>query len=168
MRCFPAMLAFLVLLPCAAMAAPQAGRALTVDLAERNVDITTGFDGAELVLFGVKQQPGDIAVVIKRPTHKMVERHKRPVMGAWMNRESAAFANVPVYYDLAVSRAEDRLAPEDLRRDNEIGLDSLQFIYLGAEDSALAERFREALIRNKQAQGHFPLEPKKIQFLNNN
>lgn len=149
-------------------AARAAPRALTVDLAARSVDITTGFDGAELILFGVRQQPGDIALVIHGPGHTMVVRHRQPVMGIWMNRESATFANVPVYYDFALSRPEAALAPQDVRTENGIGLDGLRFIYLGRDDPGTEARFREALVRNKQAQGHFPLEPKRITFLGDN
>lgn len=158
----------LCLLSPPAAAASSDTRAFAVDLAEGSVDITTGFNGAHLNLFGVKEREGDIAVVIHGPNHQMVVRHKRPFMGIWMNRESATFANVPVYYDLALSRPESVIASEAVRRDNEIGLDSLQFIYLGQDDPDMAGRFREALIRNKQAEGHFPLDPRKITFLSRN
>lgn len=152
-------------LSCAASAA-ETRRPLTVDLAEKSVNITTGFTGAEISLFGMKGQPGDIAVVVQGPRRHMVVRYKSQVMGIWMNRTAVDFRNVPVYYDLALSRAERYLAaPEELRHLG-IGLDALDFEASGAQSPEDADRFREALIRNKQVHGHFLLEPKNIVFLN--
>ncbi len=144
------------------------GNDLTVDLAEKSVNITTGFTGANLSLFGVKEQAGDIAIVIEGPSRRMVVRRKGQAAGIWMNVDSVNFLNVPVYYDLALSRAEHDIAAADILREQEIGLDSLNFEPVNREDVEVALRFREALIRNKQAQGHFPLEPKDIIFLSNN
>ena len=79
---------------------------LSVDLAEDHVDITTGFTGSRVVLFGIKETPGDVAVTISGPDRKMVVRRKEQVFGLWINRKSAEFLDVPVYYDYALSRPE--------------------------------------------------------------
>jgi uncharacterized protein (TIGR02186 family) len=141
-------------------------KVLTVDLAEGSVDITTGFDGAHLVLFGMKEKPGDLAIVISGPDYSTVVRQKEDILGMWMNRKSVGFTNVPAYYDYALSVPESELAPVEILQEQGIGLGGLNFIYTGKEDNDVAERFREALIRNKQAQDHYPLEPEKIVFLN--
>lgn len=163
-----AALAFLLLLFCALPAAAQMGNQLTVDLAEKSVNITTGFTGANLSLFGVKEQAGDIAIIIVGPERRMVVRRKDQVAGIWMNRESVSFYNVPVYYDLALSRAEREIASAEVLEMQGVGLDALNFEPVGREDEEEVGRFKEALIRNKQIQGHFPLEPKNIVFLSNN
>lgn len=152
----------------AASARAQLSNQLTVDLAEKSVNITTGFTGANLSLFGMKEQAGDIAIVILGPERRMVVRRKDQIMGIWMNNDAVTFYNVPVYYDLALSRGEREIAdPEVLRRQG-IGLDALNFEPVGRENVEEVQRFKEALVRNKQLQGHFPLEPKDIIFLNNN
>lgn len=147
-------------------ASARADDDFAVELAAPSVDITTGFSGAHVALFGVKEGEGDVAVVVRGPGHNMVVRRKQPVLGVWMNRESAHFSNVPVYYDLALSRPENVIAADDVRQENQIGLDSLRFVYMGTDGADREGLFREALIRNKQVQGHFPLEPAKITFLN--
>lgn len=141
---------------------------LTIDLAQRSVNITMGFSGANLSLFGVKDQPGDIAIIIKGPERRIVVRRKDQVAGIWMNRESVAFRNVPVYYDLALSKPERDMAATDLLQEHGIGLDALNFHALGHDKPETVRTFREALIRNKQIEGYFPLEPKNILFLNDN
>ena len=146
-------------------AAAQDSGMLTVDLAEDNVNITTGFNGAKLSLFGVKKKQGDIAIVVKGPQRKIVVRRKDQILGIWTNRKSLTFRNVPVYYDIASSKPVNEMAPLDILETNEIGLDYLDFEPIGGRRDDQVEPFKEALIRNKQTVGHYPLEPRKIVFL---
>jgi len=161
------LIAILLLVPGYALA-QITGNDLTIDLAEKSVNITTGFTGASLSLFGVKEQTGDIAIVIQGPERRMVVRRKDQVAGVWMNRKSVRFLNVPSYYDIALSRAEHDLASPDVMRSEGVGLDALNFEPAGTETPEDIQLFREALIRNKQIDGNFPLEPKDVIFLNNN
>lgn len=154
---------------CSSLAMAQAGRLLTINLADDKVNITTGFNGARLALFGVKKQAGDIAIVVQGPPRRMVVRRKDQVMGMWMNRDSLNFRNVPVYYDFALSKSAQSLAPAALLAEHNIGLNAMDFDpVVGRTEKETLERFKEALVRNKQRQGHFPLEPKNIVFLDNN
>lgn len=154
-----------------AFATPAAAKSydngiVTVDLASDHVDITTGFNGARLALFGMKREEGDIAVVIRGPSRSMVARHRKQVMGVWTNYASVVFGDVPVYYDLAVGRPLAAIAAPDILREQGIGLDSFTFSHFGREDAETVKAFREGLIRNKQSQGHYPLSPRNIVFLN--
>ena len=72
------LIAILLLVPGYALA-QITGNDLTIDLAEKSVNITTGFTGASLSLFGVKEQTGDIAIVIQGPERRMVVRRKDQV-----------------------------------------------------------------------------------------
>lgn len=138
---------------------------VTVDLAEDHIDITTGFTGSRVVLFGVREDPGDIAVTISGPARKMVVRRKEQTLGLWMNRGAVQFLSVPVYYDYALSRPENALAPPEELRRNAIGLDALDFDPVWEDDPAESARFKEGLIRTRQAQGLYPLEPKPVEFI---
>jgi uncharacterized protein (TIGR02186 family) len=60
---------------------------------------------------------------------------------------------------------ENLIANPEVLRHHQIGLDSLQFRHRGREDPETLRRFREALIRNKQIEGHFPLDPEQVTFL---
>ena len=164
-RIFPFVFLGTFFLSVAALAQNHNG-ALTIDLAEKSVNITAGFTGARLALFGVKEDDGDIAIVIKGPERHMVVRRKDQLMGVWMNRETVRFRNVPVYYDLALSKQTSRLSSRETLLQYGIGLDALSFEPVGRESPEDIGRFREALIRNKQIQGYFSLEPRNIIFLN--
>ena len=157
---------FFLLFPLGALAQ---NNILAVDLAEDHVDITSGFNGAQLVLFGVKDKPGDVAVVIRGPRHTIAVRRKEQVAGMWLNRRAMKFRNVPLYYDYALSRPEKQLSKGDNLKEAGIGLDALYFTPDdSSEDAQYIQNFQEAMIRTKQTQGLYPLKPKGVKFLQNN
>lgn len=160
------LIACLILAPSLVMAQTAVtGRSLSVNLAADHVDISLGFNGADLSLFGVKNKPGDIAIIVRGPEQTVVVRRKSKALGIWMNTHSVEFLNVPVYYDLAVSVPESELAPRDILKKNRIGLDALDLGVEKNESETTLDNFREALIRNQQAGGHFPLTPKPVTFI---
>lgn len=140
---------------------------LSIDLARDHVDITTGFGGTTLILYGVKQREGELAVVLQGPEREMVVRHKDTVMGVWVNRSSMKFRRVPVYYDYALHIDTIKTLSSLERHQMGIGLSALRFTPdKRGESFKYIQGYQEALIRNKQAQGMFPVKAKKIKFLN--
>lgn len=139
---------------------------LTIDLAKDHVDITAGFVGSSVTLYGVAKNAGDIAVTLSGPERHMIVRRKGSVGGAWINRHYMVFRHVPVYYDYALSAPE--VAQDEELQALRIGLDVMTFkpdTKNGTSREVL--NFQEALIRNKQQQGLYPLHPKDITFLGN-
>ncbi len=140
-------------------------KSLVVDLASDHVDITTGFGGADVTLFGkTNVQDAQVAIVIQGPQKQVVVRKKGSVFGAWVNTQYIRFRNVPLFYDYAsnVTKPENRA----VMRENEIGLGGLHFTadYSDGDEEYL-QNFREALIRNKQEQNLFPTGGKAVRFL---
>ncbi len=139
---------------------------LFIDLAQDRVEITTGFDGAELVLHGVKKPGGEIAVVIRGVTRPMVVRMKERILGMWINKAHVKFKEVPVYYDYALSDLNYNPELEAVLNKNNIGLDALNFDPKGGiKKIKKIKDFQEALVRNKQLEGLFPKRPQKIILL---
>jgi len=141
---------------------------LNISLAEKSIDITTGFDGARIILYGTRKAAGDIAVIIRGPDQNMVVRRKARLLGIWMNSKSVTFKDVPGYYDLALSRPARDIAPFNMLHRYNIGLDALDFETDDSEDPELVSAFREALIRNQQGKGLFPMEAQPINFIEEN
>lgn len=139
----------------------QAQRAaLTVDLAQGHVDITTGFNGTNLIAYAMTGARGELIITLRGPERTMIVRRKTPVLGAWVNAQSIEFHRVPGYYDYART-SPVREMPEDIR--NRFGLSGLDFYPEDRLPEAQERQFREALIRNKQTQGLFPLQGRAIQ-----
>lgn len=139
---------------------------LTIDMSSNQVGITTGFSGASFSVFGMNQIEGDVAIIVEGPPRSLVVRRKDNVAGLWMNRQSVRFINIPIYYDLALSTPSLSMAQRPMLEKYHIGLDVLKLEYRGKHDKQSINSFREALVRNKQLQGVFSLEPRKIEFLN--
>jgi uncharacterized protein (TIGR02186 family) len=161
-------LALLFLIFTASVAVAQTaitGRSLVVNLAADHVDISIGFNGADITLSGVKNRPGQLAVIVRGPEQTTVVRRKTKTLGVWMNTHSVEFLNVPVYYDFAVSVPERELAAPEVLRKYNIGLDALDIRVEKNEDPQTLDSFKEALVRNQQAGGHFPLSPKPVKFI---
>lgn len=141
-------------------AAPGAARAqeevpLVAALSRTDIEVTTGFTGASLVVFGSTEQPigpgGDEIIVVARgPTRPIVVRRKVSVAGVmWVNGPSARFAQVPGYYVVTGTRPAWQILPEEERQRNALGLDSLPLVSTGARSPA----FRAALLDLERRSG---------------
>jgi uncharacterized protein (TIGR02186 family) len=156
---------FCLLMISAASSAMAQAKPLIVDLAHNRVDITTGFNGTRVVLFGTASEPdSDIVVTLMGPQKTMVMRRKGHVMGAWINRSSVEFRRVPSYYDYATTAADSALGDADFLRAHSIGIDNLDFYAEDGDVDSVAEQFREALIRNMRTKGFYPLKPQTLSY----
>ena len=139
---------------------------LVVDLSSPIVRITTGFAGADLLLFGAKQGEGDIIVVVRGPWETQTVRRKDRVLGVWVNTEQMVFEDVPSYYWVASNKPiEDLLSFED-RDINQIGLADLTLTPADENaDPTKAIAYRDALIRNKIVSRLYSEAPEQILFV---
>ena len=128
---------------------------LVADLSEDLIAITTGFTGAEVLLFGATEGVGDIIVVVRAPESQVVVRRKARVGGVWINADTLAFDKVPGFYYVAASQPLAELLPEPVLEREQIGAENLavQPLTSASEDEITA--FAAALIRNKQRVGLF-------------
>lgn len=145
-------------------------RPLNLDLAQDHVNITTGFTGSVLSIFGTRQGRGDVVVVLEGPSKDSIVRRKENVAGAWVNRSWLKFKDIPVYYDYANSRLDEkRLLPERELFSNHIGLDSFKSkMEFNRYDTETIKDFQSALVRNKQERKLFPLQSQKVVFIDDN
>jgi len=133
----------------AVLAVPAAAQApLVADLSSREIAITTGFSGAELLLFGAVEGRGDIVVVVRGPRRALTVREKNRVAGVWVNADSRQFIDMPAYYRVAATRPLDRFAPRALLERYEIGEEHLQFTVTTGETDADLAAFRAGFLRN--------------------
>ncbi|HUC62103.1 MAG TPA: TIGR02186 family protein [Alphaproteobacteria bacterium] len=147
--------------------APEPARAqqLVADLSSHLVAVTTGFTGANVLLFGAVEGEGDVVVVVRGPDEEVVVRHKDRIAGIYINRERMTFPRVPSYYLVASNRPLDQIAsPGEFAR-QEIGLPALHLNPQGAHPPALDAKFRAALIRNKMDEGLYSSGVAKVEFL---
>ncbi|TDH58571.1 hypothetical protein E2C06_31845 [Dankookia rubra] len=141
------------------LVSPAAARAqeapLVAALSRTDIEVTTGFTGASLVVFGSTEQPigpgaDEVLVIARGPTRPVVVRRKVSVAGLiWVNGPSARFDQVPGYYVISGSRPAWQILPEEERQRNALGLDSLPLTSTGARSPA----FRAALLELERNSG---------------
>ena len=141
---------------------------LAIDLSSSHVDVTSGFDGTTVSLFGVHEGPGEVAVVVRGPAKDMSVRRKENFLGAWVNRGWMSFKDAPVYYYYALSGEPAKMAPAKILKDNGIGLDSIPFKSSGWIGEDRRKEFLQALIRNKQNDALYSKAPGVVKELGQN
>lgn len=129
-----------------------AAPSLIADLSSKEIAITAGFSGTELLLFGALEGEGDVVVVVRGPLRRELVRRKSRVAGIWVNGKTIAFDNVPAYYRVASTAPLDRVASDRSLARFGIGAGRIGFTSVGSDPAPVVAVFREALLRNKRKQ----------------
>ena len=130
MRCAKlAMFAILLGLCAAASAIPAqaAPNHVVADLSEDLVEITSGYHGTELLLFGAyRGMPGDDLILeVRGPSTNLLQRRKEKKAGIWVNVETVKWMAVPSFYHLFSTRPLTEIASSKALGDVRIGADTL-------------------------------------------
>lgn len=139
-----------VILLLLAVAGPARGQTLTADLSSHVIGITTGFDGASLVLFGTTDKPGDIIVTVRGPPAELTVRRKEKILGVWINGSSAVFRDAPSFYAVAASHPLAEIASRDSMVRHSIGLDNVKLQPSTPIPEPQLSAFRAALLKSHE------------------
>jgi uncharacterized protein (TIGR02186 family) len=159
------MLALGVALTGPGAAAPVRAQALVADLSNHLVAITTGFTGADILLFGAVEGTGDVVVTVRGPARDESVRRRVRVAGLWVNGAEARFHNVPVFYAVFASRPPADMITEEIAEIHQIGTENLALRSDSPRTTAELDEFRKALIRAKERQGLYQSTPGRLVFL---
>jgi uncharacterized protein (TIGR02186 family) len=144
------------------MMSPAHSEPLIADLSEHLVAITTGFTGAEVLLFGAIEGEGDLVVVVSGPPQTAEVRRKESVVGIWLNNAQVSFENAPAYYQILATREIGDWLPQTIRERHKIGVEFLRLTPSGDLSPEESKAFTAAFIRNKERMGHYRFTEGKI------
>ncbi|MDF1790810.1 MAG: TIGR02186 family protein [Thalassobaculaceae bacterium] len=146
----------------------RAQQDLVADLSDHLVAITTGFTGADVLLFGAIEGEGQIVVTVTGPRGDVTVRRKERVVGVWANVESVTFVNAPSFYAVASTEPLENVANADIRQRQQIGIENIAMHPDDREvDPGTAAIFRAGLVRNKRAAGLYSDAALPITVLSN-
>lgn len=153
----------LILLLSATIASAQNVPKLVPDVSQRQINIQSGFTGADMLLFGAIIYPRgvapagqiDVAVVLRGPTRAITLREKQKFAGIWLNADSTDFRSVPAYYAIASSRPLSQIVDSKTAAIYELGLDKLQLSPTGEVDATEQRRFVGGLVDLNRRNGLF-------------
>lgn len=168
MKWFLALALMFLPLSLSAQAVPK----LVPDVSQRQINIQSGFTGAELLLFGAIIYPRgvapegqvDVAIVLRGPARPITLREKQKIAGIWINADSSDFRSVPVYYAIASSRPLRNIVDSKTAAIYELGLDKLQLSPSGEVDAKEQRRFSNGLVDLKQRNGLFRQEAGSVEI----
>lgn len=121
---------------------------ISVGLSQDKVQITSTYDGTDLVLFGAVAHPapGDgVVAVVRGPAGDIMVRRKARIAGIWLNHDSARLLGMASFYYLAATGDPAAIVPAALRSHNDLGL-AVQAPYAARADGPV-EPFRQAVLR---------------------
>jgi uncharacterized protein (TIGR02186 family) len=163
-----------------AVAGPSRAERLIASLSSHRVQITSIFNGVELVLFGTMEpepEAGprkgtyDIVATVTGPRQTLVTRRKDRVFGIWMNTESRTFVDVPSYLSVLSTRPFDDFTDEQTQRRLQVGLShTLLTQQIGPDlaDVVVDDEFRQAFLRIKEQRKLYSESTKGLTFLTPN
>tara|TARA_R110002110_G_scaffold5407_7_gene27982 strand:- start:8583 stop:9335 length:753 start_codon:yes stop_codon:yes gene_type:complete len=146
-------------------AAPATAQSIVVDLSTREVAISTGFTGAELLLFGATEGFGDIVVTVAGPRRDEIIRRKERVAGIWVNGTSVTFEKAPAYFRTAASKPLDEIAAPEILQRLQIGSDRIDLFTRSQRTVENILTFRKAFIRNKKRQALYSEDISDIKII---
>jgi len=135
---------FLFVMPYKSFARP-----VIADLSLRKIEIDSGFTGADVLLFGARNDPGDIVVVVRGPETSYVIRKKERTFGVWVNKKEMLLRDVDGFYVIAASRPLEGIGNDYLLDSLQIGTGAkalLKEVMLTTEESG----FSQAFLRRQQ------------------
>ena len=128
-------------------------------MSNHRVTVTPNYAGEELVLFGSVEKDDktpadrtnyDLVVTVSGPRADMVTRRKERKFGIWINTDYRQFLQVPTYLALFANRPFDAIAPPEVQRRQQLGLNNVLLTQRVGPDYADVvpnDPFRSAFVR---------------------
>ena len=144
---------------------PANAQSIVADLSTREVAISTGFTGAELLLFGATEGFGDIVVTVEGPKQDEIIRRKERVAGIWVNGMSVTFEDAPAYYRTAASKPLSEIASPQVLEKLQIGSGRIDLTTRSQGNAERDLKFRDAFIRSKERQALYSEDISDIKII---
>jgi len=132
---------------------------IVAGLSRDDVDITTSFDGSEIIIYGAikresripQGEPLDVIVVVEGPSQALTVRHKERRLGIWINTGRVSIGSAPSFYVVASTRPLHLiLTPEEDQR-YRVSIPLAMRAFAGPMEVEDAVPYTEALIRLRRA-----------------
>jgi len=147
------------------LAALPAQAALKIDVSESTIQVTTGFNGTSITVFGLQDSPGDVVLVIEGPNKDFTVRKKGSTLGLWTNVDSRKFKDAPAYYEVAASSALPMITSAEILAAHQIGVENLSILDKRKSNSVRTQAFREAFLRGQAEQQLYVMDTRPLDYV---
>ena len=158
--------------------------AVSAALTETRVEVTSGYNGARIVLYGAvflpDARPADVVVVVRGPEQPVRLVRKIRMAGVWLNSRPVVFEGAPGFYMAASSRPLSDIANFGVLRRAGLGVDHLRIeapeeervvTRYGVRDVVVSRLggdyldWRRAVIRLKERLGLYKVDPAGVRYV---
>jgi uncharacterized protein (TIGR02186 family) len=140
-------------------------RAIIADLSPRKIDISHDFLGTKILVYGARNDAGNIAIVVRGPEKDYLVREKKKVAGIWVNGDAARFNDISSFYSASLMSSLEKIRNDNLLDKLEIGLKSKKFVPVHKTDITINdEKFQDALKSHLERKNLFNATPYEISF----
>ncbi len=168
-------IALLFLFTCATITSAEESADVQIGLSSETIEITSNFDGADLVIFGsiengdrqlLEASGYDVVVALFGPREEVTVRRKERKLGVWVNGDAMRFSDVPSSYSVATTSSLSEIADSEAIKILQLGLDNINVVKEeGNGDAKELETFRDSLARLKVSQSLFFERIGGVEFL---
>lgn len=156
----------LLALPLNAQAPAPAAEQIVAGLSRDDVDITTSFDGSEIIIYGaIKREtpipsgkPLDVIVTLEGPVQALTVRHKERRLGVWVNTGRVSIGAAPSFYVVTTTRPLHQILPPAEDQRHRISIPLAMRAFSGPMEVEDAVPYTEALIRLRHAADVYRLD----------
>lgn len=144
---------------------------VVLGLSQNRVEITTDFDGSEILIFGAVKREGPIPtsaplhvlVTLSGPSLPTVVRRKGKLFGIWTNVDSVTVDKAPIFYAVATSAPFEEMLSQSNDRRYRVSIERA-ILSIGAKVAhAEAEDYVAALVRIRENQEKYILLEDTVQ-----
>jgi uncharacterized protein (TIGR02186 family) len=172
-----AVLGLMLVVSMSFVVSPVRAERLIVSVSNHRVTVTPNYSGEELVLFGSVEKDAnapasrnnyDLVVTVIGPRADMVTRRKERKFGIWINSDYREFLQVPTYLALFSNRPFDQIAPPEVERRQQLGINNVlltQRVGTDYADVVPNDAFRSAFVRLRMERGLYREETSAVTFL---
>ncbi|MFA7432902.1 MAG: TIGR02186 family protein [Gemmobacter sp.] len=162
------MIRLLLLLLLLLAALPARAEEVVAGLSHQRIALTANFDGSEIMVYGAvkRDQPApegplEVIVTVEGPSTPVTVRRKSRVFGIWVNTESVVISRAPSFYAIATTAPFSEILSDTENLRHQISIPrAIRAVGIAAAEDAPG--FTEALVRIRQAEGHYHLDENTV------
>ena len=133
-------------------------------ISANEINVDTEFKGAQILLFGAKNDAGNVVITVRGPRKNFIISKKENLLGVWFNGERIKFKNSYGFYSLFSTYNDGEMIQQDLN-EYELGKNNIQFEIQNNLSPAKINEFRVQLIDLLEQKKLYSASTKPIDFL---
>jgi uncharacterized protein (TIGR02186 family) len=133
-------------------------------ISTNEINIDTKFNGANILLFGAKDDFGNIVIAVRGPKKNYLVTQKEKIFGIWHNGKRVKLKETYSYYSF-FSTLRDTGSSAQLMSELELGKDNLQFYSSSDVSEEDKNEFQIKLVNSFEKDKLYLNSPNNIDFL---